>query len=132
MLMKTDAADEAQSAPEEVGEWLASVAHDPAAFVETAFQWGEGELKGSLGPEPWQRWLLEQIRDGLMSPGQAIRIAIASGHGIGKSALCSWVALWAMSTAPDTRGIVTASSESMLMTRFRAELRIWFRRFKGA
>jgi hypothetical protein len=120
------------NAPEQIGTWLASVAHDPVAFVEGAFAWGEGELKNSRGPEPWQRWLLSQIRDGLMSPGQAIRIAVASGHGIGKSALCSWVTLWAMSTAPDTRGIVTASSESMLMTRFRAELRIWFRRFKGA
>jgi hypothetical protein len=100
--------------------------------VEEAFEWGEGELKNSTGPEPWQRWLLEKIRDGLMTPGQAIRIAVASGHGIGKSALCSWVTLWAMSTAPDTRGIVTASSEAMLMTRFRAELRIWFRRFRAA
>jgi hypothetical protein len=92
---------------EEIGAWLASVSKDPVKFVEGAFAWGEGELRTATGPEPWQRWLLEQIRDGLMTPGQAIRIAIASGHGVGKSALCSWVTLWAMSTAPDTRGIVT-------------------------
>jgi hypothetical protein len=117
---------------EDLGEWLASVAGDPVRFVEEAFAWGEGELARSAGPEPWQRWLLEKIRDGLLTPGQAVRIAIASGHGIGKSACCAWITLWAISTAPDTRGIVTASSESMLMTRFRAELRVWQRRFRAA
>jgi hypothetical protein len=122
----------APDSPDAIGDWLASVSHDPVAFVEGAFAWGEGELAKSTGPEPWQHWLLEQIRDGLKTPGEAIRIAIASGHGIGKSAVCSWITLWAMSTSPDTRGIVTASSESMLMTRFRAELRIWFRRFKAS
>ena len=116
----------------DVGSWLASVASDPLRFVQEGFEWGTGELAKSTGPEPWQAWLLAQIRDGLMTPGQAIRISVASGHGIGKSAMCSWVALWAMSTAPDTRGIVTASSEAMLYTRFRAELRVWFRRFRAA
>ena len=64
--------------------------------------------------------------------GSSDQVAVASGHGVGKSALCSWITLWAMSTSPDTRGIVTASSEAMLYTRFRAELRTWFRRFKAA
>ena len=105
---------------DDVGSWLASVSHDPVRFVEEAFEWGEGELQNSSGPEPWQRWLLEQIRDGLMTPGQAIRVAVASGHGVGKSAALSWITLFAISTAPDSRGIITASSESMLMTRFRA------------
>jgi hypothetical protein len=120
-------------APEQdIGQWLASVAHDPVRFVEEGFAWGRGELANSTGPEPWQAWLLTQIRDGLMTPGQAIRVAVASGHGIGKSCVASWITLWAMSTSPDTRGIVTASSESMLYTRFRAELRTQFRRFKAA
>jgi hypothetical protein len=114
------------------GEWLASCAKDPVRFVMEGFRWGEGELANSTGPEPWQRDVLCSIRDGLRTPGEAIKIAISSGHGVGKSALCSWVCLWAISTAPDTRGIISASSESMLMTRFRAELRIWYRRFKAA
>jgi hypothetical protein len=117
--------------PEELAAWLSDVSNDPVKFVETAFDWGQGELANSSGPEPWQRWLLEQIRDGLKTPGEAVRLALASGHGIGKSAVCSWVALWAVSTFPDTRGLITASPEAMLMTRFRAELRIWFRRFKA-
>jgi hypothetical protein len=117
--------------PEELAAWLHEVSNDPVKFVEGAFAWGEGELQHSTGPEPWQRWLLEQIRDGLLTPGKAIRIAIASGHGVGKSTCCAWITLWAISTFPDARAIITASSESMLMTRFRAELRIWLRRFKA-
>jgi hypothetical protein len=117
--------------PEELATWLSEVANDPVGFVETAFPWGQGELANSTGPEPWQRWVLEQIRDGLLKPGEAIRVAIASGHGVGKSALCAWIVLWAISTFPDTRGIVTASSEAMLMSRFRAEARTWYRRFKA-
>jgi hypothetical protein len=117
---------------DDVGSWLASVANDPVEFVRTAFRWKEGELQGSHGPEEWQGWLLAQVRDGLLKPGEAIKIAVASGHGSGKSCLAAWVALWAMSTSPDTRGIVTASSEAMLYTRFRAELRTWFRRFRAA
>jgi hypothetical protein len=111
--------------------WLDSVRDDPVRFVEEAFDWGKGELENATGPEPWQRWLLEQIRDGLKAPGEAIKIAISSGHGIGKSCVCSLIVLWAISTFPGARAIITASSEAMLMTRLRAELRVWFRRFKG-
>jgi hypothetical protein len=85
---------------EDLVTWLSDVANDPVAFVEGAFAWGEGELERSSGPEPWQRWVLEQIRDGLLMPGEAVKIALASGHGIGKSALCSWICLWAISTFP--------------------------------
>jgi hypothetical protein len=117
--------------PEALAAWLSDVSNDPVAFVEGAFPWGQGELANSIGPEPWQRWVLEQIRDGLKTPGEAIKLAIASGHGVGKTALSSWIVLWAICTFPDARGIVTASSEAMLMTRFRAELRLWFRRCKA-
>jgi hypothetical protein len=81
-------------------------------------------------PEPWQREVLKAIRDGLPL-GKAIRLAIASGHGIGKTALVSWICLWAMSTCTDCRGILTASNEAQLATRNRAELRKWFRLFHG-
>src|SRR5262249_1737814 len=100
------------------------------AFIEGAFPWGEGELANFNGPMEWQRWVLTQIRDGLVTPGKAIQIAVASGHGIGKTALVCWITLWAMTTAGDTRGIITASTEAMLNTRLRAELRKWFRLFR--
>ena len=117
---------------EALAEWLGECAHDPERFVDEAFPWGEGELqKFPDGPMAWQRWVLEQISEGLRVPGQPIKIAVASGHGIGKTALCAWIILWAMSTAPDMRGVVTASTEMMLTTRLRAELRKWFRLFRA-
>ena len=118
---------------EALAEWLGVCTHDPIKFVEESFPWGEGELKNFPdGPMEWQRWVLGQIRDGLATSGQPIKIAVASGHGIGKTALCAWIILWAMSTAPDMRGVVTASTEMMLTTRLRAELRKWFRLFRAA
>ena len=117
---------------EDTAEWLSDVAHDPVAFVEGAFAWGEGELANFDGPMEWQHWVLTQIRDGLLTPGKAIQIAVASGHGIGKTALVCWITLWAMTTAGDMRGIITASTEAMLNTRLRAELRKWFRLFRAA
>ena len=131
--MTTAQAEEIANHPlEATAAWLSDVAGDPVAFVEAAFSWGEGELANFNGPMEWQRWVLEQIRDGLLMPGRAIQIAVASGHGIGKIALVCWITLWAMTTAGDTRGIITASTEAMLNTRLRAELRKWFRLFNAA
>ena len=57
--------------------------------------------------------------------GEAVRSAVASGHGIGKSALVSWIILWAMSTLPDTRGVVSANTEGQLRTKTWPELAKW-------
>jgi hypothetical protein len=131
--MITAEAEQIANPVEALGEWLNECAHDPTRFVMEAFQWGEGELKNFPdGPMEWQRWVLQQIQDGLRVPGQPIKIAIASGHGVGKTGLCAWIILWAMCTAPDMRGVVTASTEMMLTTRLRAELRKWFRLFRAA
>lgn len=106
--------------------------NDPLRFVEFAFPWSEegGELKDDTGPRAWQRDTLqiigEKIRAGA-TVGEAIQIATASGHGIGKSALVSMVILWAMSTREDTRGVVTANTEGQLRTKTWAELAKWHR-----
>jgi len=107
---------------------LALCSKDPLRFVLWAFPWGEpGELERFQGPEPWQRQLLIDVRDGLLTFNQAVQIARTSGHGIGKSALVSWLILWAIATAPDTRGVVTANTENQLKTKTWAELAKWFR-----
>lgn len=110
-------------------EFLAPYAHDPLGFVEAVFPWDEGELHGRTGPEPWQRALLSRLAG--LSPHEALLEAVASGHGVGKSALVSWIILWAMSTATDTRGVVTANTETQLKTKTWAELAKWFRLFIG-
>ena len=56
---------------------------------------------------------------------EAVRVAIASGHGIGKSALVAWIILWAMSTLRDTRGVVSANTEGQLRTKTWPELAKW-------
>ena len=109
-------------------KWLAACNNDPLAFVKGAFPWTVPgtPLASYQGPEEWQVDILEAIRVGLLTPNQAIQIARASGHGIGKSALVSWIVLWAFMTAPDTRGVVTANTETQLKTKTWAELGKWF------
>lgn len=98
---------------------------DPYRYVLFAFPWGSGELKDKL-PEPWQISILNKIRDGL-AIDKAIQEAVASGHGIGKSALVAWIILWAVSTFEDTKGVVTANTETQLKTKTWAELAKWHR-----
>ncbi|WP_296338393.1 terminase [Reyranella sp.] len=107
---------------------LASLRHDPLGFVEWAFPWGEpGALATSTGPEPWQRDVLEEIGRGLAAGTGPVRVAVASGHGVGKSALVAWLILWAAITDPATRGVVTANTETQLKTKTWAELGKWHR-----
>ncbi|MDE2022105.1 MAG: terminase [Patescibacteria group bacterium] len=111
--------------------WLAACNKDPLAFVLGAFPWSEPNtsLESFSGPEEWQRDILTAIRDGLLTPSEAIQLARASGHGIGKSACVAWIILWAFSTAPDTRGVVTANTEAQLKTKTWAELGKWYNLF---
>ena len=97
-----------------------------------AFEWGEGELSEFPdGPEDWQREILteigEALQQGKITVPEAVQQAVASGHGIGKSALVSWIILWAMSTYEDTKGVVTANTETQLKTKTWSELAKWHR-----
>ena len=99
---------------------------DPLGFVIWAFPWGEpGPLKDHTGPEPWQVEVLREIGDRLEAGDGPVRIAVASGHGVGKSALVAWLILWAAATVPSTRGVVTANTETQLKTKTWTELAKW-------
>lgn len=112
-------------------DWLASTSKDPYAFVMGAFPWGEKgtTLVNEPGPEDWQTTVLCKIRDGLLDLSEAIQLAVASGHGIGKSALVAWLILWSISTYTDTKGVVTANTETQLKTKTWAELGKWHQLF---
>lgn len=114
-------------------EELAQFSGDPLGFVIFSFPWGEPgtELEDFHGPEPWQVKLLEDLGAGLITVDQAIQLARTSGHGIGKSALVAWIILWAISTFTDTRGVVTANTETQLKTKTWVELAKWHRQFIG-
>lgn len=108
-------------------EFLAKFTHDPLGFVKAAFPWGEGELKGQ-SPDKWQVKVLKSIAAGLKKKNMGvIQEAVASGHGVGKSALVAWLILWAVCTKDDTRGVVTANTESQLTNKTWSELAKWYR-----
>lgn len=107
-------------------EDVADYAGDPYGFVMYAFPWGEpGPLEAMSGPLDWQSELLRAVRDRLISPAEAIQVAVSSGHGIGKSAFVAMIVCWAMATAANTRGIVTAGTEGQLATKTQPEVAKW-------
>lgn len=110
---------------------LAYYSDKPLKFVYWAFPWGQPgtDLEQEEGPEAWQARILMRLERGIIDVNQAIRLATTSGHGVGKSALVSWIILWAISTFPDTRGVVTANTETQLKTKTWVELATWHRRF---
>jgi hypothetical protein len=109
---------------------IASYAYDPLAAVKYAMPWGKGDLKGSTGPRAWQRNILEDIGAHLTNPAtrfSPFRCAVASGHGVGKSALVSWIIWWGLSTFEDCKIIVTANTKGQLDTKTQPEASKWFR-----
>jgi hypothetical protein len=118
------AADHAKRLHAEIG----ALRCDPLGYVMFAFPWGVPgtALADEDGPEDWQRDILERLGAGLASVNEALRLAVASGHGIGKSALVAWIILWAVSTVRDTRGVVTANTEGQLRTKTWPELAKWY------
>lgn len=97
--------------------------HDPLSFVK--FAWDD------ITPHDWQKKILIEIGDKLKSDSskgrtEAIQEAVASGHGIGKSCLVSWLTIWGLCTEVDTKGVVTANTENQLKTKTWAELAKWY------
>jgi hypothetical protein len=114
----------------EDAEAIAEYEHDPEGFALDCYRWGDGELKGYTGPRDWQRDILRTIGEHLQNPAtrhQPLRIAVSSGHGIGKSALISMVTNWALSTCDDARAVVTANTENQLRTKTWPEIAKWTR-----
>ena len=106
--------------------------HDPLGYVEASFPWGvKGtSLEKHPGPRKWQRETLQQIGEHLQDPvkrHQPLLIAVASGHGIGKSADIGMICQWGLSTCPNTRVVVTANTDNQLRTKTMPEIGKWFR-----
>lgn len=117
------------SAESDLIDLIASTRDDPLKFVMIAFDWGHGDLSGESGPDEWQAKVLCDVRDSLhTAPEKSIRFAIASGHGVGKSALVAWIILWLMSTRPQVAGVVTANTATQLESKTWRELSVWHKR----
>lgn len=109
---------------------IAGFTHDPLGHAMYAYPWGEGVLADEAGPREWQADVMEDIREHLENPEtrhEPLRIAVASGHGIGKSALISMLCKWALDTCDDTRIVLTANTEKQLLTKTMPEIAKWNR-----
>jgi hypothetical protein len=121
----------------------------PLDFVLFAFDWGvdrslrlvrlpeqfQMQYDSEHGPDLWACELLESVGQQVAARGfngtqavEAVRTAVSSGHGIGKSAITSWITLWLMATRPNARGVVTANTSPQLESKTWAELGKWLKR----
>ena len=107
---------------EDLVQQLLGCSDDPLAFVHLAYP--------DIRPEKWQREVLEHIGNRLQENARfdrwkAVQVAVASGNGIGKSALLAWIILWSLITFEDTIGVITAGTEGQLRTRLWSEISKW-------
>ena len=120
---------------EQIANTVTEFYGDPYGYVMWVFPWGEeGTPLANFpgGPRPWQKlFLLElgkQIRGrgfNGVDPVDPIRMARASGHGIGKSALTAWLIKFILDTRPFAKGVVTANTSNQLQTKTWGELAKW-------
>ncbi len=76
----------------------------------------------SSEPSKWQLEVLQELDAG------ATRVAIKSGHGVGKTALLSWIALHFCLTRYPQKTVVTAPTAGQLFDALAAEVRLWLAR----
>lgn len=120
----------------QIADQVGFFTYDPYGFVMFAYPWGVPgtKLQHRKGPEEWQKEFLialgQHMRDNVDVKDMGLdyfpwRSAIASGHGIGKSALVAWLVQFFMSTRRDVRGGVTANTGWQLSDKTWPELAKW-------
>lgn len=91
-------------------EFIQRYHSDPVRFVK--------EMLGVV-PDPWQAEVMGDV-----SKGER-RITIRSGHGVGKSSMLAWTALWFVLTRYPSKCVMTAPSSTQLFDALFAELKGW-------
>ncbi|MBX3503348.1 MAG: terminase [Alphaproteobacteria bacterium] len=117
---------------------LTRFARDPLEFVRQVFPWASpgSVLAQESGPREWQADILREIGRRLEANANAgvsdaIRVAVASGHGVGKSALMAWIKLWALATFEDAMTVITANTDQQLRTKTWPQVAKWFNLMAG-
>lgn len=117
--------------------WSPDIADDLRTFVRYVYPWGQPNtpLAHLAGPRNWQDAILKDMSDYIASARTHRQIhrvlpamfkgAVASGRGIGKSALFSWLAHWNLSTRLGSSTWVTANGEPQLKTKTFPEISKW-------
>jgi hypothetical protein len=121
-------ADDEAGGDEDLAERLLACSSDPLGFVRLAF---------GVTLERWQAEVLEAIGNQLtenarLGRWKAVQLAVASGNGVGKTALLSWLILWGLMTFEDTLGVCTAGTEPQIRTRLWGELSKWYNQLPEA
>ncbi|MES2347041.1 MAG: terminase [Pseudomonadota bacterium] len=105
---------------------------DPLGFVLFNFPWGQAgtRLAKQDGPDDWQIECLTElgrmVAEGIsIAEALPVLMAIASGHGIGKTALIAWIILWFITTREHPQIIVTAGKKEQLTGKTWRELAKW-------
>jgi len=135
-----------QAIEDKLLDFVADTFWSAETWVDTMYPWGE---KGTFlekyeGPDVWQRKALQvidqqlvkialaqQARDsGMATAAQldldnTIRMAVSSGHGVGKTALISWIVQWFMATRPNPQVVATAGTKNQLTTKTWREVKKW-------
>lgn len=89
---------------------LAKLQKDATSFVRSQFK---------AEPDPWQKEVLDTI-----STGER-QISIRSGHGVGKTTLLAWTAIWFLMTRLHSKVVITAPTSSQLMDALLPEMKAW-------
>lgn len=116
----------------ELASDIGAFAYDPLGHAVYAYPWGQvgTPLEHVRGPRQWQGDVMATIRDHLRDPAKRftpLLIAIASGHGIGKSAGIGMISKWALDTWVDSKVVITANTEQQLITKTSPEVSKWHR-----
>ena len=111
-----------------LAEWQQQYAHDPLGFVHALWPWGEPGtfIHTSSGPDQWQEEVLTIIGKHYQEQtNESLLLAVASGHGIGKTALSMWVVLWFLAMHPHCQVAVTGAVGHQIMQKIWRELFKW-------
>lgn len=126
-------ASAAKQIDQQLSAALSNFYDDPLGFVDFAYPWGKpGILKDRTGPDEVQAEILQDIAEEVKkrpfdghNPVSPIQVAIASGHGVGKSTVAAWLVDWIMCTRPNAQGTITANTFRQLESKTWAQIQKW-------
>jgi len=121
-----------KSTNEALLEACARFRNDPAGWIHFMWDWGHGDLEAWPGLDWWHLEVCEAIREHCEAQEKnpspmPLRIAVATGHGTGKTFFSSVLIQWFMATRIAPQVKVTANTEAQLLSNTWRELAKWHR-----
>lgn len=99
--------------PNEFVDFVRLYQNDPVGFVRAAWD---------VEPDEWQAQVLRDVAAGER------RIAVRSGHGVGKSTCMAWATIWYITVHYPVKVVVTAPTTAQLFDALFAEIKAWVRK----